>query len=199
MPKVGMEPVRRRQLIEATLQSIGQHGLQGTTINTISRLAGLSSGIISHYFGGKQELIEASIRYLMDQLKVALLNRVRQERLSPEQRLKMIVEANFANVHQSEAATRTWLAFWAQAVHNPNLARLQRVNNRRLQSNLEYSFNMLMPSVQAEKSARMTAAMIDGFWLRSALSDQSDIDFTEAETLCKHFIETLISQYGDPE
>ena len=50
MPKVGMEKVRRQQLIDATLSSIEQHGLQGTTIVTISKLAGVSSGIISHYF-----------------------------------------------------------------------------------------------------------------------------------------------------
>ena len=69
MPKVGMEPVRRQQLIDATIESVAQRGLQGTTINTISKNAGLSSGIISHYFGGKQGLIEATVRYLLSNLK----------------------------------------------------------------------------------------------------------------------------------
>ena len=54
VPKVGMKPVRKQQLINATLESVAQYGLQNTTIITISRIAGLSSGIISHYFGGKQ-------------------------------------------------------------------------------------------------------------------------------------------------
>ena len=61
MPKVGMEPVRRQQLIDATIESVATKGLQGTTINSISKNAGLSSGIISHYFNGKQGLIERSI------------------------------------------------------------------------------------------------------------------------------------------
>jgi len=197
MPKVGIEPVRKKQLIEATLHSIGEHGLQGTTINTISRSAGMSSGIISHYFGGKQGLIKATVRYLLEQLRVTLLNHVRQTDLSPRQRLMMIVEANFTSVQQSDAATRTWLSFWAQSMHDPELAKLQRINNQRLLSNLRYSYKKLMPLNNAIRAAKMTAAMIDGFWLRSALSDSSTVDFKEAELLCKHFIETLILQYGE--
>ena len=45
MPKVGMEPVRKKQLIEATLE-VAEVGYHGTTINLISKRAGLSSGII---------------------------------------------------------------------------------------------------------------------------------------------------------
>mgnify|MGYP000182030115 FL=1 len=197
MPKVGIEPVRKKQLIEATLHSIAEHGLQGTTINTISHSAGMSSGIISHYFGGKQGLIEATVRYLLEQLKETLLARVKQVKVSPRKRLIMIVEANFTSVQQSDEATRTWLSFWAQAMHDPNLARLQRINSQRLLSNLCYSYKKLMPPHHARRAAKMTAAMIDGFWLRSALSDATTIDFKEAEMLCKHFIETLIIQYGE--
>ena len=58
MPKVGMEPVRKKQLIEATLEVMAEVGYHGTTISLISKKAGLSSGIISHYFGDKQGLIE---------------------------------------------------------------------------------------------------------------------------------------------
>lgn len=196
MPKVGIEPIRKQQLIDATLSSIGQYGLQGTTINTISGIAGMSSGIISHYFGGKKGLIEATVRYLLEQLKVTLLQRVQQSGASPKERLMMIVEANFTNIQQSDAATRTWLSFWAQAMHDPELATLQRVNNQRLLSNLRYSYKQLMPADKAANAAKMTAAMIDGFWLRSALSDHSINDFEEAELLCKQFIETLICQNG---
>ena len=69
MPKVGMEPIRRQQLIDATIESVAQRGLQATTINSISKNAGLSSGIISHYFGGKQGLIEATVEVFTYEFK----------------------------------------------------------------------------------------------------------------------------------
>ena len=48
MPKVGMEPLRKRQLIEATVASLHSHGFADTTVQTISRAAGVSPGIIHH-------------------------------------------------------------------------------------------------------------------------------------------------------
>ena len=101
-----MQPLRKQQLINATLESVAQCGLQKTTIVTISKIAGLSSGIISHYFGGKQGLIEATVKYLLDKLKLALLESVVNQNLSAQARLKMIVEANFTQLQRSIPATK---------------------------------------------------------------------------------------------
>jgi TetR/AcrR family transcriptional repressor of bet genes len=61
MPKVGMQPIRRQQLIEATLQAVDQVGLGDASIALIARLAGVSNGIISHYFQDKNGLIAATM------------------------------------------------------------------------------------------------------------------------------------------
>ena len=53
MPKVGMEPIRRRQLIEATITSIHEYGFADATVSRISAAAGVSTGIVHHYFDGK--------------------------------------------------------------------------------------------------------------------------------------------------
>ena len=192
-----MKPLRKQQLINATLESVAQYGLQQTTIITISRIAGLSSGIISHYFGGKQELVEATVKHLLEQLKSALLERVSQQHLSPADRLEMVIEANFTPLQRSAPATKTWLSFWAQSMHQPGLARLQHINSKRLYSNLLFSFRQLLPDDIAVTASKQTAAMIDGFWLRSALSPRPEDEFKQAEQLCKRFIDDLLKQYGD--
>jgi len=192
-----MKAVREQQLINATLESVAQYGLQNTTIVTISKIAGLSSGIISHYFGGKQGLIEATVKHLLEQLKIALLERVSQKNLEPSTRLKMIIEANFTPLQRSIPATKTWLSFWAQSMHDPGLARLQHINSKRLYSNLLFSFKQLLNSDSALIAAKQSAAMIDGFWLRSALSLKPDEEFSQAEQLCKSFIDVQIKLYGD--
>ncbi|CAH9055961.1 HTH-type transcriptional regulator BetI [Pseudoalteromonas haloplanktis] len=195
MPKVGMEPVRRQQLIDATIESVAQKGLQATTINSISKNAGMSSGIISHYFGGKQGLIEATVRYLLSNLKDDLISKV-DEKTTPTQRLMFIVESNFALVQQRKDTTRTWLSFWAQSMHDKELHRLQNVNSKRLQSNLTVSFKQLMPLAQANLAAELTAAMIDGLWLRAVLSQSDENQFKHSESLAKNYVHSLIKQYG---
>ncbi|MEJ6079634.1 transcriptional regulator BetI [Vibrio sp. 1-Bac 57] len=197
MARPAVKEVRQQQLIDATLTSVEHHGLQHTTINTISAIAGMSSGIISHYFGGKQGLIEAALRYLLDQLKQALLIRISDKQLSPVDRLAMIVEANFTELQRSSAATKTWLSFWSQAMHEPGLARLQNINSQRLYSNLLFCFKQLLPPSAAIDAAKQTAAVIDGFWLRSALSPAPEEDFKQAQILSKAFINTVLKQYGE--
>lgn len=194
MSRAAIKPLRKQQLIDATLESVATHGLPNTTIMTISRIAGMSSGIISHYFGGKQELIEATVNYLLDQLQQSLLESITEENLDHRERLMFIVEANFNQFQKSSLVTKTWISFWASSMHDPALARLQSINIKRLESNLRFSFKKLgFDDIKAEQAAKQTSAMIDGFWLRSALSDNSEYEFEIAEELCKNFVESLVA------
>src|SRR5690606_28642581 len=70
-------------------------------------------------------------------------------------------------------AMKTWLAFWASSMHHPVLRRLQRVNDRRLYSNLCCEFRRVLAPAEARSAALGLAALIDGLWLRSALSGES--------------------------
>lgn len=187
MPKVGMEPIRKQQLIDATIEVVAEVGLHATTISLISKKAGLSSGIIAHYFGGKQGLIEATMRYLLGALRIS------QNHTTPMARINGIVDSNFSSVHRTKAATKTWLSLWAQSLHDQPLYRLQEVNRRRLQSNLLFSFRQLMTEPQATAAAESTAAMIDGYWLRCALSDATSEEFERACDAVKSYVASLVS------
>ncbi len=50
MPKVGIKSIRKQQLIQATLAVINEVGMQEASFVLIARKAGVSAGIISHYF-----------------------------------------------------------------------------------------------------------------------------------------------------
>jgi TetR/AcrR family transcriptional repressor of bet genes len=195
MPKVGMKPVRRQQLIDATIESVSERGLQATTINSISKKAGLSSGIISHYFAGKQGLIEATVRYLLTSLQHELFARLTRT-TTAQQRLMLIIEANFARLQLRSDTTKTWLSFWAQSMHDLELHRLQNVNSRRLFSNLASSFKQLMSDDDAKLAAELSAATIDGLWLRAVLNKSDQDQFAHCERLAKNYVSSLIKQYG---
>lgn len=192
MPKVGMKPIRQAQLIEATIASVERFGLHGTTVSSISKIAGVSTGVISHYFGGKQELLEATVRFLLQSLQDELFAQLNSEiGNDPLTRLDAIIDANFSQFQIDESSAKTWMAFWAQSMHQPEFARLQRVNERRLHSNLKYSLRALLPEEMVDDAAKSIAALIDGLWLRGALSEEA-IDGQHAAALCKRFLRSLI-------
>lgn len=120
MPKVGMQPIRRQQLIEATLQAVDQVGLGDASIALIARLAGVSNGIISHYFRDKNGLIAATMGYIMNMLNEGV--RARRQALtddSPRAHLKVIIEGNFDASQVNGPAMKTWLAFGLPACTSP--------------------------------------------------------------------------------
>lgn len=191
MARTSIERIRRQELIDATLQVIEEHGFQATTIGKISQASGFSVGIVSHYFGGKQGLLEATMRHLLSFLQRDLLRSLELRPNDPRSRLMAIVDANFAGAQTEMQSAKTWLAFWAQAIHQPELARLQRVNERRLIANLRFYLRQLIPADEVRGTAQTIAALIDGFWLRAALSE-GRLRSADAERLCRDYIDQAL-------
>jgi TetR/AcrR family transcriptional repressor of bet genes len=192
MPKVGMREVRRAQLIDATLLSIDEAGLAGTTLASVAQRARISTGIVSHYFGDKDGLLEATMRHILRDLWAATTRRRIAARREPRARLRAIVAANFDVSQLSGPVMKTWLAFWSQSMHEPQLRRLQRVNTRRLFSNLCAEFAKALPRASARRAASGLAAMIDGLWLRGALSGDP-FDTKAALRLANDYIDLLLA------
>ena len=57
-----MEETRRSQLIEVTIASLAEVGYVGTTLAQIAGRAGVSPGLVAHYFGDKDGLLDAAFR-----------------------------------------------------------------------------------------------------------------------------------------
>src|SRR5436190_14665902 len=76
MPKLGMEEIRRRQLIEATIASIHEVGFAESSLSRISAKAGVSTGIVHHYFEDKAELLESTLRALGTRLRLSVIRRL---------------------------------------------------------------------------------------------------------------------------
>ena len=199
MPKIGMQSIRKQQLIQATLAVINEVGMQHASIALIARKAGVSNGIISHYFRDKNGLLEAAMRHIQYQLGFAVAMRLRiLSDAEPKLRIQAIVDGNFDTSQTSETAMKTWLAFWASSMHQPNLHRLQKVNDRRLYSNLCYEFGRALTKDKARLAAKGLAALIDGLWLRSALSEEP-FSLAEAKKITDEYIDMQLNLCQDKQ
>jgi len=195
MPKKGVEPVRREQLIRATFQTIDEIGLADATVATIARKAGLSTGIVAHYFGDKSGLLNAAMRQILRELKTAVARYRADGPDDPRSQLRAIVDGNFDDSQTNGTAMRVWLTFWAASMHQPELARLQRANDQRLFSNLSYQFKRSLPPEQATLAARGLAAMVDGLWLRGSLvGGQFNAD--KARRIAYGYIDAQLGEAG---
>ncbi|NQX64774.1 TetR family transcriptional regulator [Paenibacillus alba] len=62
MPKVGMEPIRRAAVINATLMCISRHGIDGMTLDKVAEYADCSKGVVTYYFKNKDNLMIESFK-----------------------------------------------------------------------------------------------------------------------------------------
>ncbi|MEM7303649.1 MAG: transcriptional regulator BetI [Pseudomonadota bacterium] len=186
MPKVGMEPIRRKALVDAAITAIGESGSLDVRVSDIAGIAGVSPALAHHYFGGKEQLLEAALRHILVLLKAELLPRLAKSE-TPRERLSAIVAASFSPSQFEPATISAWLNFYIQAMSNDKAARLLNIYARRLHDNLVHEFVRLMPRAKAEQLADSVAALIDGYWLRSALGTRAG-----GEERVRDVIETYI-------
>ena len=167
MPKLGMEPIRRAALVEATIAEIGAAGSLDVTVSRIARRAGMSSALAHHYFGGKEQIFVAAMRQILrdygDEVRRALAGAQ-----APMARAEAIIRANFAASCFAPASVSAWTSFYAQAQSNPDAMRLLVIYQRRLRSNLTAALRPLCGDPVS--AADLLAALIDGLYIRAALT-----------------------------
>ena len=63
-PRTAAREERRQQLINATIDSISKRGFSGTTLETVTKGAKLSHGIVNFHFKNKESLYSETLGYL---------------------------------------------------------------------------------------------------------------------------------------
>jgi TetR/AcrR family transcriptional repressor of bet genes len=187
-----MERQRKQELVEAAIAEIHETGSLDVTVGQIARRAGVSSALAHHYFGGKDDLIVATMRHLMAAFGSHVRRRLRRAK-TPRARLSAIVHGSFTADQLQPAAMSAWLVFYAMAQASPGARRLHRVYTARLHSTLLHALSGLMPRARATTTARGIAALIDGIYLRCALGDETP-DTKEAVGLVESYVEAMLSE-----
>ncbi len=194
----GAEDFRRRQLIDVTIDSLAEVGYVGTTLAQIAGRAGVSPGLVAHYFDDKEGLLEAAFRALARRVSDQVRARLRHAH-TPRARIQSIIDANLGPAEFDQRTGTAWLAFWGLVLQSPSLRRVQSVYQRRMLTNLRGSLRQLLPDDQAQSLAAMIAAMIDGVWLRAALSGWREADSESARGLLTAFVDDRLSQGVDDD
>jgi len=83
--------VRRQALIDATRRCMARDGVEGTTVRRICDEAGVSSGLLRHYFGSKDALMAATYEAMVHELAHASDELIADIAIDPRERLSRAV------------------------------------------------------------------------------------------------------------
>ena len=189
------EAARRRHLIEATIETLAEVGFKAASLSEIARRANVSTGLFAHYFGDKDGLLEATLRFMAARLARATAARL-AEATTRRDRLFAVGDAALADEEFDRRTSAVWLAFWGQITHSTRFQRVQHVYQRRMVTNLSHALRGLVPEECVATYATMISAMIDGLWLRSHVAagrDGSEGDAARARRTVHALVDGLLA------
>ncbi|AUG01941.1 TetR family transcriptional regulator [Pseudomonas sp. 09C 129] len=171
-----MEPeLRKANLIEATLVCLKRHGFQGASIRRICAEAGVSVGLISHHYSGKDELVAEAYLAVTGRVMNLLREAMAQAAPSARERLSAFFRASFSAELLDPQLLDAWLAFWGA------VKTAETINQAHEHSYGEYRNELsgVLGDLAAEEgwedfdadlAAISLSALLDGLWLESGLN-----------------------------
>lgn len=190
---VRAEPDARRQsLIKACARCLATLGASGTSVRAICTEAGVSPGLLRHYFSGIDALVAETYRWTGAQVAESLYAAVAQAAPTPRARLLAYLTASFRPPIASPELLATWLAFWSLTKTDKAVAAVHADIYRDYREGLETLISALDPKARDHRlTAIALTALVDGLWLELSLGSAP---FTprEAAALAERWLDTLL-------
>jgi TetR/AcrR family transcriptional repressor of bet genes len=179
---------RRKELQAATIACLARLGPRATTGREICRQAGVSHGLLRHYFDNPDNLLLETYQQLCNEF----LERFERELLAPApssdpwDAMDHFFAVLFSEEWASSDVLGAWMAFWTLVRSNDDFAEVGETYNHRLRSLLDSAFSRLPPrqdGIAREDAIAILSAVMDGLWLDFCLSP-SRLSRERALALC---------------
>jgi TetR/AcrR family transcriptional repressor of bet genes len=162
--------VRRQQLIEATIESIATFGISGTTMTTVTDLAGLSVGIVNFHFDSKENLFEETLRFLAAEHRDLWHKVMGRKNFSTTEKLLAIVDAEFHPQTCNRKKLTVWSAFYGEAGYRKSYRKIMSdIDTERWKASTDMCREIIAQggyeSLAAEEVAGTLEGLFDGFCL----------------------------------
>ncbi|MCW3031633.1 MAG: betI [Solirubrobacterales bacterium] len=125
-----MGPIRREQICRAAATVISREGFAGTTMRMVADEAGVSTGMLNHYFANRQDLLTQALVYVSERAQA----RMREAIVgvpAGRQRLAALLDSALAEDQEASETWRVWINAYGEAVR---LADLRHTIEARLNS-----------------------------------------------------------------
>ncbi len=143
--------VRRQALVAAAETVLAREGVGGTSVRTICAEAGVSPGLLRHYFEGVDDLIAAAYEAVGQRIDAALDAALETAEPTPRARL-----------------LAAWIGFWSLVKTKPRMAAIHAASYADFRARLETLLSAAGASDTRLAAIALTAT-VDGLWLELCL------------------------------
>lgn len=181
MPRTADHDARRRQIAAAVVRVVASDGFDAATVARVAARAGVSVGLVQHYFAKKDDLLLFAYQQVTGDIgeRVAAIIAAGE---AAQQTIRAVVADSLAELlpldERRRGERRVSRAFLGRALDNPSLAAVARRTAADVRGRLEAAVTNgkecgeVEPGVDADRAATELTALVDG------LADQLYLDRT---------------------
>ena len=166
------EETRRADLIAATQELVAEGSSEAATVRAIAARAGVTPGLIRHYFQSKDELTRAAYVSLMDGMTAKGADALEGVGAQPEERLAAFVSASLRPPVVDVGSVVLWAGYMHKVRIDPDL-RAAHETAYLAYRNILQSLIAALPREATEPQLRAEAiacnGLIDGLWLEGSI------------------------------
>ncbi len=166
------EENRRMALIQATQDLMAEGGPLAATVRAIAERAGVTPGLIRHYFGSKDELSRAAYATLMDGMTAKGADALYGVGAEPGERLAAFVAASLRPPVLDSKAVGLWAGYLHQVQADPALLAQHEAGYLRYRDQLQVliaDLGRIASPARLRQDAIACNAVIDGLWLEGSV------------------------------
>lgn len=173
MAKIVDAEEKRAHIIDATLRIVTDHGLDVATMRMIAAEAGCTTGMVTHYFANKDEILEELVEEVARRSGRRLLAAI--EGLSGTAAVRELLVQSLPLDSERTTEWRVWLALWNRSLAGGHLAdewnRRSRTWMKLLHTTVDkaIAFGDLPPSAGSDPDVEAMSALSFGLSLSAVL------------------------------
>lgn len=156
---------KRGEILVAVWRVVAGRGLNAVSVRSVAGEAGVSAGRVQHYFATKDELVRASVEFMIE--AAARAHDESTCGATPEERLWAVLSHALPRAANSRAGAGVFYSFVAAAVSDPHIA----ATLAEAKSGTEREIARLLREVRSglaasDDEARRLLAVADGLTMR---------------------------------
>lgn len=165
MPRPTDHDERRAHLIDIAAKLVAKRGMDGLTIREVAKAAGYTTGIVTHYFADKRQLLQMTFDATADAVYGQVAAGAGGGATADA---RTVLEGFLPLDAPRRRGWRIWLAFWGHAIGDAGLAADQRRRERRARElvervlRAEIAAARLPARLDVAAAARLVLAAIQG-------------------------------------
>lgn len=189
MSRVSISKIRKLELERAALEVVYEKGFRGMTLEQVARHAGISKGIVHHYFLNREELVAGLVRYGNRVYAEIALERIKSAK-SPSERLWAIIYARVAPELFQPPYWRAYLPILEEGIQHKQIPRIYSAINARGRSNVAFALRSLLKPGDVDVVTHTIWNLMAGAWLLAA--SQRDVTRTAVLAIIADYLKNSV-------